>query len=228
MAKYKRMIVLAKSAKGGNYCVAGIDVDTNKWIRPVSKNPDLQEAVEPKYVEYSSGNEIQFFDAVRIPVDTAHTANNFVQPENFYFDEKLRWEKIGETNLEKIIDWHGFDERNFIFYDRERKVSPNCIAEQSLKESLLLLKVKNLFVRVEDYERKRYLVDFKYNGQKYERFSLGDIETRKIFEKLPGGYYSLCEEGFVVFSLTNPFRYDGMCYKMVAKIFADNFRINKF
>jgi len=34
-----KLLVLANSYKLGNRCVAGIDLDTGKWVRPVSQSP---------------------------------------------------------------------------------------------------------------------------------------------------------------------------------------------
>lgn len=34
---YKKIVLLAKSKKHQNYCVAGKDVDTGEWVRLISE-----------------------------------------------------------------------------------------------------------------------------------------------------------------------------------------------
>ena len=41
----RKLVILAESAKYNNFCVAGIDIDTGEWIRPISEATELEEAV---------------------------------------------------------------------------------------------------------------------------------------------------------------------------------------
>lgn len=209
----KRFVVMAKSSKKDNYCIAGLELETKKWIRPVSTDSNIEEAIPQQSAFYYNGESIQIFDVVEVQA-IEKPVNNLIQPENFYYDENVPWKKIGHAELSQIINWRGFDERQEIFYNTDRVISL-----QSSSESLLWLLVKNLVVNIKIYERKKIYVNFDFNGKKYYRFGVGDIDLRNKFLNCPAGEHFLANEAIVIFSLTNPFERDGKCYKMAAQIF---------
>ena len=219
--KTKQIAIFAKSAKNGNFCVAGFDIDTKKWSRPISDNPKLKDAVPFKDATYLNGDEVheaKIFDVVEIKVEDK-ISDNQIQPENFYYAENSRWKKIGETTLQNILKWRGYDEREQIFFNNDRTVSPAEVQVQENRESLLLLPVKNFVVRIEFTDHKKFYAHFDYNGNRYLRLSVGDIKIRKQFENHDEGEYFLADEVAVVCSLTNPFEGNNLCYKIVAEIF---------
>ncbi len=215
----KRIVIMGKSAKMYNYCVAGFSVDDAKWSRPVSCNPAIQEAVPRNAMFYSDGSRVQTFDIVEIQC-ADKPPDNLIQPENFYYDESYRWKKVGETSLEKILNWRGFDSCESIFYNNERSVSPDYIKTQNARKSLLLLPITNLTVKVERYDDyPKYYANFNYMGKRYWRFSVGDIEVRDYHKDKAFGEYHFRDKAIAIFSLTNPFYLDNKCYKMLAHVF---------
>ncbi len=60
---YKEIICLAASTRTGGKCVAGITVDTGKWIRPVSEEGQLS----VKQIKYANGELPELLDVIRIP-----------------------------------------------------------------------------------------------------------------------------------------------------------------
>ncbi len=148
------------------------------------------------------------------------SANNPIQPENFFYNQKYYWQKVGRMTLPELIDKRGYDLRDKIFYNDERSIFGADVEKISARESLLLLPVENLFIAVEEVEdHKKFFADFEYRGKKYFRFSVGDIAVRKKFETNGAGKYFLKSNASVVFSLTNPFHANYQCYKMLAQIF---------
>ena len=220
--KTKQIAVFAKSAKNGNFCVAGFDLDTKNWLRPVSDNPKTKDAVAFDDATYLNGDEVcevKVFDVVEIKVDDK-ISDNPIQPENFYYNKNVRWRKIGETDLKNILKWRGYDDRQEIFFSCDRTISPEEVKLQDNRESLLLLPVTNFVVRVEVSDHKKFYAHFDYNGKRYLRFSVGDLKVRKQFEDHDEGEYFFADEVSIVCSLTNPFYETNLCYKMVAQIFS--------
>ena len=122
--------------------------------------------------------------------------------------------------LQELIDERGFDLRDKIFFSDERSIFGADVEKISARESLLLLPVENLFISVEEAkDHKKFFADFEYRGKKFFRFSVGDIAVRKNFETSGAGKFFLKKKSVVVFSLTNPFRVNYNCYKMLAQIF---------
>lgn len=213
----KKIAVLAKSAKNGSFCVAGLS-NKGEWIRPISKNPEIKNAVPVEDTIFSDGTNLKILDVVEIQF--LKSQDNFIQPENFYYDDKIVWKKVGNVTLEKIINWHGFDDREKIFYNFDRFVEPKTIQRQKIKESLLILQIKNLSIKIElAEERKKFFADFEYNDTNYKNFSVGDIKIRTIFEDYDVGEYFFRKDAVAVISLTDIFEHTNKCYKMIAQIF---------
>ncbi len=215
----RKLIILAESAKYNNFCVAGVDIDTGKWIRPISEKPELEEAVPLDDLKYPDGTRVELLDVVEIKFSD-RSANNPIQPENFFYNEKYFWQKISRVTLQELIDKRGYDLRDKIFFSDERSIFGADVEKISARESLLLLPVENLFISVEDAkDHKKFFADFDYRGKRLLRFSVGDIAVRKKFEANDAGKYFFKENANVVFSLTNPFHANYNCYKMLAQIF---------
>ncbi len=214
-----KMVVLAKSHKKDNYCIAGIDLDSRNWKRPISCNTQIEDAVPKNDAFYEDGSKVKIFDVVEL--ETLSTLpNNDIQPENVYYNEARRWKKIGQMTLRQVIDLHDFDDRSIIFYNRGRKVSQDEIRSSAHKESLLLLPIENLKIAVEIYDNyPKFYSHFDYKGVQYKRISVGDPNIRKEFKNLKAGLYTFKESAISVLSLTNPFDGDAMCYKMLAHVF---------
>ena len=214
----RHLIILAESAKYGNYCVAGVDVETGAWIRPISEKPELEDAVPIDDLKYPDDSRVELLDVVEIKFSD-RAANNPIQPENFFYNEKYYWQKVGRVTLQDVIDRRGFDLRDEIFYNNERSILGADVIKFGERESLLLLPVENLFISIEETDHKKFFADFDYRGRKFYRFSVGDLAVREKFVDNDAGKYFLKNKAAVVFSLTNPFHYNAECYKMFAQIF---------
>ena len=215
----RKLVILAASAKFNNFCVAGTDIDTGEWIRPISERAELEEAVPLEDLKYPDGSRVELLDVVEIKFSD-RAANNPIQPENFFYNEKYFWQKVGRVTLKEVIDERGYDLRDKIFFSDERSILGVDVIKFSDRESLLLLPVENLFIAIEiDKDHKKFFADFTYRGKNFFRFSVGDIAVRNKFADFDAGKHFFKEIATVVFSLTNPFRYNAECYKMLAQIF---------
>ena len=211
------IVILAMSKKYGNFCVAGIDVNTGKWARPYSDFKDIEGAIPDNHLIYQNGSRVQIFDVVRIKEE--QPCNNAVQPENFYYDNSTKWRCIDKLTLHKTVLLHDFDYRSEIFFSKDRRLTQEELDGVSNKESLLMLYVTNLEIVVKISSRdnhKKFRLNFDCEGNHYVEFSIGDTKIRQLYENKPAGYYKFCDKAIIVFSLTDKFK-DGKYYKMAAQ-----------
>lgn len=101
-----KIICLANSKKNGDRCIAGIDIETGRWVRPIytsSTNPN--DGRIPKKIRLINGKEAKLLDVIDIPLDKTG--------EDFGFEsENLnilpgQWKKIREVSpseLSKFLD----------------------------------------------------------------------------------------------------------------------------
>ena len=213
----KILVILAKSAKYGNYCVAGLELSTNKWIRPISHDKNIEDAVPAANLIYSDNTEAQILDVVEIDFEDT-PAENAIQPENFFY-KNTAWKKLAHWNLADVEKFCGFDSTDFIFYDDSRRLEIPTINNVDRKKSLLILPLENFSVNIEfRNDEKKFHANFNYGGVQYENFGIGDIALREKFSAKPCGTFFVAEKAVATLSLTNPFR-DNRCYKMIANLF---------
>ena len=213
----KLIVILAKSAKHSNYCVAGIELSTNKWIRPISHDKTIEDAVTAAELTYSDNTEAQIFDVVEIEFEDT-PAQNKIQPENSFFKNST-WKKFCSWNLSDVEKFCGFDSTDLIFYDTSRRLELSTLENVNRQKSLLILPIENISIVTEiRNDEKKFQANFSYGGVNYERFSVGDIALREKFSDKPCGNFFVAEKAVATFSLTNPYK-DNRCYKMVANLF---------
>lgn len=103
MSSLKRIICLANSKKEGESCIAGIDIDTGKWVRPVCDSLYPKDGRVPKYICRVDGREPELLDILEIPL--ADTGNNFdFESENLSI-LKGEWKVVGKAKVQDIIQY---------------------------------------------------------------------------------------------------------------------------
>lgn len=215
----KTIIILAKSFKRKNYCIAGIDRDTGEWIRLVSDDVESEGAVLQADTVLSNGQNVQVLDIVE--VDLIRPVPTNAQRENWLYNRKVKWVKVGTSTLQQVIDHRGTDDcGNNIFGNTEKKIHPENVTGQSLA----LIKVNNPYIVVKtfkDNEKKNLGFCFRYNNISYSFFSVSDIPLYTEYkQKNDATYKDFGNSCYVVVSLTGAFT-DGLHYKMLAQLFRD-------
>ncbi|UBF26715.1 hypothetical protein K9N68_01550 [Kovacikia minuta CCNUW1] len=100
-----QIICLANSWKRGERCIAGIELTTGKWIRPVS---DLSDGRVPWYVRTVEGREPELLDFLEIPL--ANTA-----PAHWNFEQENRsilpgeWRRLGQVQPTDLLPYCNSD-----------------------------------------------------------------------------------------------------------------------
>jgi hypothetical protein len=101
-----KIICLANSKKNGDRCIAGIDIDTGRWVRPIytnSTNP--KDGRIPREIRLINGEEVKLLDVIDIPLHKTGEDFGF-ESENFNILPG-QWKKIREVSpneLYKFLD----------------------------------------------------------------------------------------------------------------------------
>ena len=223
MAYTKRIVCLANSFKPPNgRCIAGIELQADgapgSWIRPVSARPTAELSYSD--YRYQNGSSPKLLDIVDIPL--LHAAPHNHQAENHVIDASPRWEKRGELSwdqLEQFQDrpgslWMNNDHTSAGLYD--------CLSQgeaAQLNDSLLLIKAKNFTIKIGTSYwngKKTYRGDFSYKNVAHN-LSLTDPIARDVFGPKGEGDYILSDV-YLCISLTEPYKEDGRCHKLVAAV----------
>src|SRR5712691_9861859 len=92
---YKRIIVLAKSIKKGERCVAGKEVDlgTNAlaggWVRPISDESEGE--LKSRHMRVDDGAPLVVLDIVDVPL--SKYADDAIHPEDWIVDTANTWKR---------------------------------------------------------------------------------------------------------------------------------------
>ena len=112
-----RIVCLANSYKHNERCIAGIDVETGKWVRPVSSREDR---AITKAMRAINGKEPQILDVLEIPLEN-HGPDEGCQPENRLL--KLgQWRIVDRMKPEKLLEYCKDD--SSILHNHQDRVSP--------------------------------------------------------------------------------------------------------
>ena len=206
-------IVLSKSAKHGNKCVAGIRQDGN-FVRIVSPYSNIDNAIPNWYIKNKYlGLDVQILD--EIEVEVIKPLPNETQPENYLVDLDVPPSFVKKNTLQNALDLTKENADSYAFINTNRFLNVQEVA--NVGYSLKFIIATNVHIeQVDSYGKPKMKVWFTYNGQNYERFSLTDpdyfCDDEWNFTNA-ALFLSLAHQPFV--TDTGEQRY----YKFVAKVF---------
>lgn len=210
----KKIIILTKSIKHTGYCVAGIDYDTGKWIRLISSDKETEGAVPEQFLYYSDGSMLDVYDVIEC--ELRQPCPTVVQPENWLYNEDVAWKKIGVSCLEHVLEIHGYDRPEYVFYDSQVSLANNWNFKG--EGSLCLLNVEDAYVWVKTFDGKQTVsLNFTYNGYVYKYMRISQMDIKDYYSNKSDGAYPIYADS-IVFSLTDRYYYNGKYYKVVAQI----------
>jgi hypothetical protein len=125
-----KIICLANSWKNEERCIAGIDIDTGKWIRPVCDTQCPEDGRVPTSVRLVEGREPELLDILEIPLDKTG--------EDFGFESENRsvlsgqWNYLGKVQPADILKYCG----NFphILHNSWKYVNPSFLQKLPLPQ----------------------------------------------------------------------------------------------
>lgn len=177
------IVILANSWRHRGHCIAGKDLQTREWIRPINKGeenlPDpftFSNGALRKLCGNSSGPEL--LDCYRVFLEEECPTE--IQPENWYVHPKT-WERLGRlsvADLRKLEDkpsfeWLGSRDIYSKFNGTDR-IRHSEIMKKPLKSSLLFINLNKTEHSLEfgqrDYpgRRSQDRVKFSYDSVDYD------------------------------------------------------------
>ena len=201
------LIILTKSSKYGGYCVAGIDMQTHRWVRLVTDDESVDGALTDDDCRYRDHTDMEELDIVRVQ-DAVPCGNRGHQSENHYFNRGYYFEQIGTypaSDLSKLLSPYPYPVVLGNMYERISQ------REMNMDHSLELIYVKDLDIRYN--ENRKLKASFLYNGIRYQNFSVTD----------PALYGRNQDISCAVLAVSLGNRpYNGFYYKYIAKCYPQN------
>lgn len=201
-----KIVCLANSFKRGGRCIAGIDLKTNRWIRPIGRGDEGAIGRE----RLINGEEPELLDIVELPLG-AIADDLGCQPENRILLPGP-WRKVGVIEIDDVIRYAEDTDR--LLHNFDTKV-PLSEFESNIKKtewkSLQLIHVKNACFSKNPWDKIK--CNFFYSGHWYSLKA-----TCPEAEK----YLSLKSDFILTISIGGPYRRkqgdDLSCWKMVAGV----------
>ena len=211
----KELVIFANSVKTGQHCVAGKEIKTKQWVRPVSSENggSLSDSIV-KYPNKGRLWEVKPLDKILIKFNKPAPLKN--QPDNWMISEQT-WETRYKITRDEVYSYRDTPENLWLkqdcLQDRQDRVDFESIKTGNYKisQSLYLIFVDkiNLYTRNRLDKGLQTRGNFEYNGMQYD-FALTD----------PNFFHDLnqktLENKFLCISLGAEL--NGYCYKIIASV----------
>ncbi|AFZ55948.1 dual OB domain-containing protein [Anabaena sp. PCC 7938] len=218
MSSVKKIICLANSWKNKERCIAGIDLDTGNWIRPVCDQYD--DGRVPRNIRLVAGREPELLDILEIPL--ADTGENFgFESENLTILPG-EWQLVGKAKPEDVLQYSWKD--RYILHNPIKYVKESYLKSLPFenRRTLQLIYAENLDVKSQENETG--LTKWKgtlenTSGQKLTEVRITDPA---FISKLDAGY-QIKGNYLITVSLGMPGQYMGWeeenyCWKLIAGV----------
>jgi len=219
--KMAEIIILANSVRPGGYCIAGIDIKTKEWVRPVGppqgkatkfKRPASQERSIPKYV----ATKFNLLDIVKIPLSSDKPRDCY-QRENRFVDS-WDWEVIRKMPPQKILKY--CEDATVILHSDNDRVDPRVLEKLPFEQwkSLQLVRREVQFSR-DNYKHYDWRASFSDDSGHLLSLKVTDP---KIEERL-NGCIEIGSDCILTISLATPWSPPNSsqperCYKLIAGV----------
>ena len=200
------IVILTKSAKPMGNCVAGIDIETGEWVRPVKR----QGAIADYNMRCDDGHICEPLDVVKIHfIDRCPDG---CQTENELIDTDYRWQMLGTWDINDVLEIHPEEIHSNIFGNYWSYINEQ--QKNELDYSLILIEVEDLefYTNISHYDgQKKTKARFIYNGLNYSHVSVTD----RNFFNVEATY----GHAYLIISMPNNAPTAPNYYKLIAKVF---------
>lgn len=206
-----RIICLANSTRPGGRCIAGIDIDTEKWVRPVSRYNNRAITWDMRNIE---GEEPEILDVIEIPLED-HGPDEGCQPENRLV-KPGKWRIVDQKRPRQMLKY--CDDDSTILHSGTDSVLATFFENLPRKKwkSLQLIRNKNVSFHL-DYLGKRRAF-FRDGKRQYLELAVKDpVFLNKLVKEEDVSsdcIMTISLAGPWAPSITEPKR----CYKLVAGV----------
>ena len=220
MHYWKTIVCLAKSVKHGGYCIAGKEIESREWIRPVSDRED--EEMRPEDCTCEGNKQPCVSDIISVPL--LEPRPNSYQRENHLIDSGHTWiirGRIPWTRLLELVDatrgtlWVNGHSSYYGMNDRVPEASSS-----EVPSSLTFIRPVDLTVCVETEgaefgnPRRKTRAKFTYDGH-YYKIAVTDPIIKDKFWSQPG-QHPMGNNSLLCVSLGEI--HEGYAYKLAAAI----------
>ena len=220
MSSVKRIICLANSKKEGERCIAGIDIDTGKWVRPVCDSLYPKDGKVPRDIRLVDGREPELLDVLEISL--ADTGNDFgFECENLSIIPN-KWKYLGKSRPNDLIQYCG--NYHHILHNSGKNVTPSYLRNLSFEERRTLQLVRVNKFDIEQKTTSRGGIEWRgtiqsINGQRLSGVKITDLV---FIHKLNQGY-DISGQYLITMSLGMPWAYEGWegeipCWKLISGV----------
>lgn len=188
----KEILILAKSAKHGGYCVAGVEVEQaagghrvlgNNWVRPVS---ELSDGTCSGAIPREMCDSFQVGDIVI--ADLKGHAPVVGQQENWVW-AGTPFKSAGKVSDIRVLRYLTAPAQPIWFdvsTNRDDQVSECTVIRNGIGHSLMLVAPEDLVFSLEVEQtsyglRKRIFATFSHQGKTFQRLVVTEPSLRKIF-----------------------------------------------
>lgn len=205
-----RIVCMANSWRPGGRCVAGIDIQTGDWVRPV---PAGQPAI-PEGMTVIQGRLLEPLDLIEMDLDPPDLQTRF-QKENRIM-RSSRWSRVGRLSAKDVLEY--CCDKHPILHQAGKVARPEFLERKPPSEwrSLELRHVQRITFDRDEHKQDRWNATFTAGSRTYT-LSLTDPVAN---DRLARGY-RLRGECLLTISLTEPIaahERPELCYKLVAAV----------
>lgn len=207
----KTIVILAKSIKNGNFCIAGKDLNTKEWVRPVSDENGGAITREQSKLTFHGAKYAPWDSAIfhKVKIDFSTHSPLYFQPENYVISGRPWLQDYHKAPPEILFSL--LDKPETLWGNNSFKINQNVILN-GVDASLYLVYVQDMNLYKNDRGKRK--VNFIYNGVEYDNFSCTDPNFDYLINK-----QSRYNEAILCLSLGELFESDNCHYKIVASIF---------
>ena len=158
----KEIVVFANSVRSGKHCVAGKEIESKQWIRPVSRRGG--ELNRAQCTVFGRKDPVRPLQKIEIDVDGPYTSIKH-QPDNYLIGND-RWNYIGEITSGEIGPY--LDSPDTLWGAGDRVPCSEIENDNmTIEQSLYLVKVSELQLHGPSFASKRMRASFYYKRERY-------------------------------------------------------------
>lgn len=210
-----RVVILANSSKLNHRCLAGIELDTGSWVRPVS---NLEGGAVPKTMMRINNRFPELLDIIDIPLDKTGPDFDFESENRTILDGE--WHFVEKADVADVMKY--VEMPDYVLHNAERY----CTLEEMQQKPFEQRKTLQL-IKAEDF----HVIDDPFLGQAHKWKGILESEHKKILvnitdpmflQKLNTGHIP-SQECLLTMSLSLPFEPDDWegsppCWKLIAGV----------